>query len=370
MRRAAGTAAREPGRDAGRARAQTAASLAFALLLGCGSGAVAANTDGRLEPLPVAPDSVTVSGISAGGYMAVQFHVAQSSLVHGAGVLAAGPYGCAEGSVTHALGTCMKGDGDLDSDRLVRLTRTLANDGRIDPVSELADDRVWLYHGGADPVVGKGVVDALQRYYETLVGPKNLERVELAGAGHTFPAQGDGLHACGASEPPFIGNCGIDAARKMLEHLYGRFDPTEAPVAPGDLRTFDQRPYATAAEAAGLGPQGWVYVPAACEGAGAAGRCRLHVALHGCKQGASYVEDVFVRKSGYLAAADAGHVVVLFPQAAPSFKPLNPNGCWDWWGYTGDDYGTRRGPQIVAIRTMVDDLLGVRARQSKPRDKD
>jgi poly(3-hydroxybutyrate) depolymerase len=41
---------------------------------------------------------VTVSGISSGGYMAVQFQVAFSKLVKGAGILAAGPYDCAEGA--------------------------------------------------------------------------------------------------------------------------------------------------------------------------------------------------------------------------------------------------------------------------------
>ena len=65
-----------------------------------------------------------------------------------------------------------------------------------------------------------------------------------------------------------------------------------------------------------------------------------------------------MKRSGYLAAADAGNVVVLFPQVEPSYQPLNPNGCWDWWGYDGDEYATRRGPQIVAIKAMVDDLLG------------
>ncbi|MGI9245139.1 MAG: hypothetical protein ACR2I8_00295 [Steroidobacteraceae bacterium] len=28
-----------------------------------------------------------------------------------------------------------------------------------------------------------------------------------------------------------------------------------------------------------------------------------------------------------------GDVVVLFSQAERSFRQLNPNGCWDWWGY-------------------------------------
>src|SRR5215217_1643004 len=40
--------------------------------------------------------TVTVSGLSSGGFFAHQFHVAFSSLVKGAGILAGGPYGCVE----------------------------------------------------------------------------------------------------------------------------------------------------------------------------------------------------------------------------------------------------------------------------------
>ena len=99
---------------------------------------------------------------------------------------------------------------------------------------------------------------------------------------------------------------------------------------------FSQSSYARRPTPPGCAARGWLYVPAACSGDGAAGRCRLHVAFHGCKQGASFVKDAFVQQSGYLAAADAGRIVVLFPQVEPSFQPLNPNGCWDWWGYGGD----------------------------------
>lgn len=315
----------------------------------------------RLPSVPVAADSVTVSGISAGGYMAVQFHVAHSGLVRGAGVVAAGPYDCAGNSLSDALGRCMKGDPGIPTDVLVSRTSQLAREEAIDPIAGLVQDRIWIFHGGADPVVAKPVVDALEAYYSAFVAPAGIQRVELPAAGHTFPANDPALAACGATASPFVGNCGIDGARVMLEHLYGAFPQSAATRAPGELRVVNQAPYAAAMGATGLADQGWLYVPAACTGKGAAGRCRLHVAFHGCKQGASYVQDAFVRRSGYLTAADAGDIVVLFPQVEPSFQPLNPNGCWDWWGYSGEAYATRRGPQVMAIRAMVDDLLGAGA---------
>jgi len=335
--------------------------LAAGVLAACGGPEEGAVRDGRLAALPIAADSVTVSGISAGGNMAVQFHVAHSALVHGAGVLAAGPYYCAENSLRLALGRCMQGDEAIPVDELATITSQLALEEVIDPIAELSGDRVWIFHGGADPVIARTVVDATEAYYATLVDPRGIQRVELEQAGHTFPATGPGLQACDQTDTPFIGECGLDGARQMLEHLYGPFAAAAAAVAPGQLLPFSQADYARAAVASSLAARGWLYVPAACSGPGAAGRCRLHVAFHGCKQGQSYVQDAFARRAGYVAAADAGSIVVLFPQIEPSYQPLNPNGCWDWWGYSGEAYATRLGPQIVAIKAMVDDLLGVQA---------
>jgi hypothetical protein len=50
--------------------------------------------------------------------------------------------------------------------------------------------------------------------------------------------------------------------------------------------------------------------------------------------------------------------VLLFPQVEKSLQPLNAYGCWDWWGYEGEDYATRGGRQVRAVRAMIADLLG------------
>src|SRR3954451_21625177 len=51
----------------------------------------------RLPSFNVDLGQTTVSGLSSGGYMAIQFHIAFSETVRGAGIVAAGPYFCAEG---------------------------------------------------------------------------------------------------------------------------------------------------------------------------------------------------------------------------------------------------------------------------------
>jgi poly(3-hydroxybutyrate) depolymerase len=332
------------------------AALGLVAATACGREAATAAQDARLSPLPIDPATVTVSGVSAGGYMAGQFHVAHSALVQGAGILAAGPYRCAEGSLRLGLGRCMKGDEEIPTARLLEETSQLALDGAIDPIADLADDRVWIFHGAADPFVGVTVTDALETFYRALVKPESVVRVEHPQAGHTFPTADATAPACASMEEPYVSNCGLDGARALLAHLYGDLADGRSPRAAG-LLEFDQRPYATAAGSKGLADRGWLYVPQDCEADGQA-RCRLHVVFHGCKQGGSFVGDAFIRRSGYLEVAEANRIVLLFPQVEPGFQPLNPNGCWDWWGYEGEDYATRGGAQVRAVRAMIGDLLG------------
>jgi hypothetical protein len=47
---------------------------------------------------------------------------------------------------------------------------------------------------------------------------------------------------------------------------------------------------------------------------------------------------------------------VLYPQTQSSAS--NPQACWDWWSYVdhSDDYVTKSGPQIMAIKAMLDAL--------------
>ncbi|MDD5297540.1 MAG: hypothetical protein PHU46_11570 [Rhodocyclaceae bacterium] len=108
---------------------------------------------------------------------------------------------------------------------------------------------------------------------------------------------------------------------------------------------------------------GLLYVPEAC----AQGRaCKLHIALHGCRQGQSYLPlspppggglyygTTFVKHAGYDQWADANKLVILYPQADTTWN--NPNGCWDWWGYTDSHYADKKGVQIRVLRAMVDRL--------------
>lgn len=334
-------------------------TAALLLLLISAGVAVAA----PLPKLGTDKAEVTVSGISSGGYMAVQFQVAYSQMVRGAGVLAGGPYYCAEGSVGRALSNCMEPGGKeappAPKDTLKTITQ-LADAGQIDPVKFLRDDRVWLLSGGKDKTVAPAVMDALAAFYRDLLPDDAIRYVKVPEAGHAMLSVSDSkANACDTSAPPFINRCqDIDAAGQLLTHLLGPLKPAVS-KPDGEIIAFDQRPYINgSAIDASLAEEGYAFIPKDCQSGG----CKVHVAFHGCRQGAGEVGRRFVEGAGYNGWAANNRLIVLYPQATArnglafgSMKMiLNPKGCWDWWGYSGNDYHTRNGVQIRAVRAMID----------------
>ena len=320
--------------------------------LACLLAALACATPSLAQPdlprLKLDPAGLTVSGISAGGYMAVQFHVAYSGSVAGAAVLSAGPWYCAEGSVARALGACMKGDPPPDAGALADEARRAAADVRIDPLEGLAADPVWVFHGARDAITGKPVSDALVAFYGEFTPPARIRYETSVPAAHGFPTDDEGI-ACDTASEPWLIDCDYDAAGILLAQLYGELKP-RVRAHGSQLRQFDQERYA-APGATSLEPFGYVYVPRRCE---QGATCRVHVAFHGCRQSSSFVGQAFVKDAGYNEWAEANDIVVLYPQAAKSLlMPLNPQGCWDWWGYTGPGYATREGPQLLTLRRML-----------------
>jgi poly(3-hydroxybutyrate) depolymerase len=326
--------------------------LAIAALAACSQ---APQGDG-LPGLNIAPGSLTVSGVSAGGYMATQYQVAYSRDVAGAGVIGAGPWLCAQGVVTRALNDCLEGTASGPDDRsLVATLRASAALGIVDEPSGLATDRIWLFHGARDTTVGAAVSDSLLRFYKAFVPLEQIRYETQVPAAHGFPTVADG-GACDAAKSPWILACGFDAAGEMLQHLYGGLDAPSGEVK-GSLHEFGQMRYVDGGRLASMAPTGFVFVPEDC----AAGEaCRVHVAFHGCRQGIGFIGRSFARQAGYNRWADANRIVVLYPQAGKSAVwPLNPGGCWDWWGYSGANYASRDALQMKAVRRMLD-ALGVK----------
>jgi len=317
-------------------------SRILAALLLAAAGALA-----RATPLPalvIDPSQTTVSGLSSGGYMAVQMHVAYSATFRtGAGVVAGGPYYCAQDSLINATGPCMAHTAAIPVSALVSTTKSWANAGAIDPVANLASSKVYLYSGTQDTTVVPAVMNDLKTYYGAFVPAAAVVYRNDLGSGHAMITDDFG-GACASTASPYVDDCNFDLAGAILGQLYGPLNPRNNGALTGDFVAFDQTAFVSGH---GMAATGWLYVPAAC----AAGEsCRLHVAFHGCLQNASDVGVQFVRDTGYNRWADTNRIVVLYPQTGAAAT----NGCWDWWGYDSPSYAKKSGPQMAAVKAMVD----------------
>jgi poly(3-hydroxybutyrate) depolymerase len=240
---------------------------------------------------------------------------------------------------------------------MARFAQDFARAGSIDPLVNLRKRRVYVYSGTEDRVVRPPAVGAAVSFFRQVgIDGGRLKYVNTLPSGHAMitPATGN---ECGVTATPFINQCsvdgtGYDQAGALLQHIHGPLRPPVAMPA-GQLLSFDQRAFA--AQDTGLSDTAFLYVPTSCSSTGA--RCKVHVALHGCLQSAESVGDRFVKEAGYNRWADSNRMLVLYPQVDKSSAPSNPQGCWDWWGYTGGDYAKKAAPQMKAIMAMVDRLV-------------
>ena len=351
--------------------------------------------------------AVTVSGLSSGGFFAHQFHVAYSKLVNGAGIMAGGPYGCAErifppfslvplDRVSAATSVCTHYGGALRYEpkvrNLVRFVAAARRQGIIDDPAGLADDRVWLFLGADDEIVPAGVMESVKGLYEALgvrepklhFEPKDRQPsanhgipvAKFTGESKFIDRAGQPPRRCGEHGPPYVIECGYEAAELLLRHLYaGRFgNEPKDPHHEGRLIGFDQTEFFDPSDdRTSMNRVGYLYVPATCENdpnnSARSGACRLHIAFHGCHQNVVSIHDDFIRDAGYNRWAAANDIIVLYPQAAkwvwdvpnpldPFNLLTNPNGCWDFWGYSGSGYYGQNGKQMRAVKAMIDRMLG------------
>ena len=305
----------------------------------------------KLPQLKIDSSQTTVSGLSSGGFMAVQLQIAQSKLFHGAGVFAGGVFGCSEGDLKKA-GSCMAKPDTIEVPRFVAAVKDLAVRGLIDSPLNLNGERVFLFQGGADTIVFPAMASKLSEFYSSFM-PLSSIRLKLdPHAFHGIPTENEGLE-CGKPSKNWLLRCGYDGVGEMLGFLYQKLNPPQTPIA-SNLVAFDQTEFAD--DSAGMHQTGYLYMPTACRTSSHESPCRLHVALHGCIQNQDFVGDAFRAHAGYNAWAESNRIVVLYPSTRKTEK--NPNACWDWWGYTDRDFDTAKGKQIQAIRKMVERLSG------------
>jgi poly(3-hydroxybutyrate) depolymerase len=302
---------------------------------------------------------ISVSGLSSGGFMANQLGYAYSSSFMGVGVFAGGPYMCAG----HSHYTACMYNASISSSALATMQADLNNWSAtsIDSLSNVPNQKVYLFVGTSDFTVGPNPMNAVNTQYgNNGVAAANKEFVTRSGTAHVFPTDFDatGNNACGSSASPYIANCGYDGAKAALTKFYGALNARNDAPAAAHFIEFDQTPFTGGNP--GLAASGWLYVPSDCAGGA---QCKLHVALHGCQQTYATIGDKFIKNTGYARWADTNRIVVLFPQTkvdstsrstAASGSLANPNGCWDWIGWYGSNFARKAGTQMAAIKAMVD----------------
>ena len=284
----------------------------------------------------------SVSGLSSGGFFAVQMHVAFSSVMQGAGsffflfpksslssippfltpfffsgVFAGGPYHCSEGNLNTALSDCMDTNKEPKVAPLISLTNDRAQTGLVDPPSNLATQKVFMFSGTKDDTVAQPVMNGLRDYYENFISlifsffffffsffflllllfllllisthhpfldASQIFYENTVKAAHTQPTDDNiNTNACDNSSPPYISYCDYDGSGKALNQIYGNLNVIlyffSSPFSllsshftfsqarnngqlSGSLNQFNQKEFV--GNNLGMASSGWMYIPQSC----------------------------------------------------------------------------------------------------------
>jgi poly(3-hydroxybutyrate) depolymerase len=123
------------------------AGVLAAAILGAALSAGAAQAADPLPSYTVDKTKTSVSGLSSGAFMAVQFHTAYSGSVMGSAIVAGGPYNCAFVNLGGTV-ACMSGAPLASSSYAA--AKSYEALGEIDPLSNFNTAQVYLYTGLSD----------------------------------------------------------------------------------------------------------------------------------------------------------------------------------------------------------------------------
>lgn len=288
----------------------------------------------------------TISGFGSGGFMATQMHVAFSASISGAGIVAGGPYYCTMGSSSRGQTACTVNGFLINVNTSISYANMLDSDKLIDPVSNLAASKVYIFSGTQDVQVNPLVVQQTVQFYNNFVPASNIFSDFFMNTAHTWPTQLEG-NPCWYFGSPYIGACGYDTAGILLQHVYGPI-VVKGVFNNSNLFQFDQATYADVWQA-GLSTRGWVYAPYACRQNPI--MCRMHMFLHGCMQDYDNIGSNLVKNAGYGEWAESNNIIVIFPQTISTSSDFYA--CWDFIGFTGSNWANKNGLQMAALNNIA-----------------
>lgn len=294
----------------------------------------------------------TISGMSSGGYMTGQVHVSYSSYISGAGIFVAGPYYCAQDSLTRANDICTYNNETIDVTPLIEYTKSMAAQGLIDPISSLSSTTVYLFSGSVDELMQPAITEATYKYYKAFIPESRITNVVNPYSNHAWPTMTSNK-PCWYYGRNFINNCGYDGAGIVLTTLLGPLYQKNS-LNQSNLFQFPQKAYADVVKIH-MDNYGYVYIPDNCKED--ASKCRLHVNLHGCGQNYQNIKLTYILGIGMIEWADSNDIIVIFPQTVNSI--FSSGGCWDLDGYDGPDYALKTGGQVLAIHTFSQNYIEI-----------
>ncbi len=294
--------------------------------------------------------SITISGVSSGAFMANQMATAFSNNFSGAASVAGGIFWCSQGSLQKAQTECMNTTSSINSKVQIAEVKRLAVAGEIDPLENLAKQKQFIFASPKDAIIKPPSSDKLYEFLKEFSPVENIKYDNQHQVAHGFPTLNYGA-SCAMGYLPWLLNCNVDTAGDILNFMYPQLQG-RIPAVAKNLLAFDQKDFGNAATP--LFANGWVYVPTSCQ---EGHECKLHVALHGCQMNPDFIQDQFAKNAGYNEWAESNGIIVLYPQSG-KLGQQNPNGCWDWFGFTGTNYVTKKGKQMISLKAMIDRIVG------------
>ncbi|MFP5519050.1 MAG: prolyl oligopeptidase family serine peptidase [Bdellovibrionia bacterium] len=285
--------------------------------------------------------NIYIAGISSGAFMVQQMQVAYPELFAGVGMIAGGVWSCSDGDWQRASRVCMKDPNAIDLSKIFLKLDDLVTQKKIGEISKLKNHRSFIFQGQKDSVLAPASAVVLEQFYQKLGAP--YFAVTHLPAGHGYPTNKSDKE-CGLSQLPWLINCEYDLSGHLLQYWLGSLQPAEKQKNES-LYYFNQKEFASVESK--VSDVGRVYIPEYCQ----KNKCHLVMMLHGCLMGPAIVGDQFVVGTELLDWAEGNRFVVVFPATQRSAR--NPNGCWDWFGYTGEDYLLRDGPQMLFLKNII-----------------
>lgn len=323
---------------------------------------------------PLRNDTLTISGISAGAAMSIQYGIAFSSQVNANGIIAGIPLYCSQGMVAYAL-MCMDTPELININSIISTAQIWEAEGLIDPMSNIKNQYMHLWSGTADTVVYQGVMIKVAEMFEYM-GATSITSIFNYSSEHAWITNRYG-NSCSYLGEPYVNNCGYDFSGEYLSRAWNSMASAgKKNLAPfqaqgtmngANFFQFDQTKYGASASSNSLASIGYLYVPTQCGTvtqsgtntviSGGSVQCHIHLNFHGCTQQADLIGKQYITQTNLNEYAETNNFIVVYPQSSTNLE--NPKGCFAWWDFSGFDsnFANKDGAQMSMFNEMMQNLM-------------